>query len=79
MGSLIPEHSTPPTVIKALPTMKLHTLQQKLRKTFKVSPKTEMNLYLEMSDTVAELESGDLRDLVWWGLEEGSNLFVYIP
>ena len=59
--------------------MKLQTLQQKLRKAFKVSPKAEVNLYLEMSDTIAELESGDSRDLVWWGLEEGSNLFVYIP
>lgn len=59
--------------------MRLQTLQQKLRKTFKMSPKAEMNLYLEMSDTVAELESGDLHDLVWWGLEEGSNLFVYVP
>ena len=42
-------------------------------------PKAEMNLYLEMSDTVAELEPGDSRDLVWWGLDEASNLFVYIP
>ena len=59
--------------------MKLQTLQQKLRKTFKIPPRAEMNLYLEMSDTVAELESGDLRDLVWWGLDEGSNLFIYVP
>jgi len=77
-GSPIPEHSTP-TIIKALPSMKLQTLQQKLRKTFKVPPKAEMNLYLEMSDTIAELESGDSRDLIWWGLDDGSNLFVYIP
>ncbi|KAF9652922.1 hypothetical protein BDM02DRAFT_3183259 [Thelephora ganbajun] len=78
-GSPVPEHSTPPTIIKALPSMKLQTLQQKLRKTFKVPPKAEMDVYLEMSDTVAELESGDSHDLIWWGLGEGSNLFVYIP
>ena len=59
--------------------MKLKILQQKLRKTFKVPPKAEMHLYLEMSDTVAELDSGDSRDLVWWGLDEASTLFVYIP
>lgn len=59
--------------------MKLQTLQQKLRKTFKVPPKVEMDLYLEMSDTVATLEPGGSRDLIWWGLDEGSNLFVYIP
>lgn len=59
--------------------MKLQILQQKLRRTFNVPPKAEMNLYLEMSDTVAELEPGDSRDLVWWGLDEASNLFVYIP
>jgi len=59
--------------------MKLQILQQKLRKTFKVPLKAEMVLYLEMSDTVAELEPGDSRDLVWWGLDEASNLFVYIP
>ena len=78
-GSPIPECSAPPTIIKALPSMKLQILQQKLRKTFKVTPKAEMNLFLEMSDTVAELESGDLHDLVWWGLDGGSNLFVYFP
>ena len=44
-----------------------------------MTPKAEMNLFLEMSDTVAELESGDLHDLVWWGLDGGSNLFVYFP
>lgn len=59
--------------------MKLQTLQQKLRKTFKASPKAEMNLYLELSGIVTELGSGDTRDLVWWGLDEGSNVFVYIP
>lgn len=59
--------------------MKLQTLQQKLRKTFKVPPKAEMGIYLEMSDTVAELESGDSRDLIWWGLDDGSNLFAHIP
>lgn len=59
--------------------MKLQTLRQKLRKTFKVPPKAEMILYLEMSDMAVELESGDSRDLVWWGLDGGSNLFIYIP
>lgn len=59
--------------------MKLQTLQLKLRKTFKVPPKAEIHLYLEMSDTVAELESGDSHDLIWWGLDDGSNLFVFIP
>ena len=78
-GSPIPEYSTSPTIIKALPSMKLQTLKQKLRKTFKVPPKAEMYLYLEMSDTVAELESADSHDLIWWGLDEGSNLFVCIP
>lgn len=58
--------------------MKLQTLQQKLRKTFGVPPKAELTFYLEMSDTVAELEP-DLRDLDWWGFEEGSHLFVYTP
>ena len=38
-----------------------------------------MDLYLEMADTVAELEPGDSHDLIWWGLDEASNLFVYIP
>lgn len=59
--------------------MKLQILRQKLRKTFKAPPKAKMILYLEMSGTVAELESGDSRDLIWWGLDEGANLFVYIP
>ena len=59
--------------------MKLQTLQQKLCKIFKVPPKAEINLYLEMSDTVAHLGSGDLRDLIWWGFDEGSHLFVHIP
>ena len=59
--------------------MKLQTLQQKLRKTFKVSPKAEMILYLEMSDTVAALGPGDSHDLIWWGFDDGSHLFVYIP
>lgn len=59
--------------------MKLRILRQKLCKTFKVPPKAEMSLYLEMSETVAELEPGDSRDLSWWGLDEGSHLFVYIP
>ncbi|KAF9792846.1 hypothetical protein BJ322DRAFT_1153258 [Thelephora terrestris] len=68
-----------PKKIKALPSMKLQTLQQKLRKTFKAPSKAEMSLYLEMSDTVAELSPGDSRDLIWWGLDEGSHLFVYIP
>ena len=59
--------------------MKLQTLQQTLRKRFKAPPRAEMSLYLEMSDTVAELEPGDSHDLIWWGLDEGSHLFVYIP
>lgn len=59
--------------------MKLQTLQLKLCKTFKVPPKAEMSLYLEMSDTVAELGPGDSHDLTWWGFDEGSHLFVYIP
>jgi len=78
-GSPTPGHSTSPTIVKALPSMKLQTLQQKLRKTFKVPPKAEMNLYLEMLDTVTELESGNSHDLIWWGLGDGSNLFIYVP
>lgn len=77
-GSPIPEHSTAPITIKALPSMKLQTLQQKLRKTFKLPPKAGVSLYLEMSDNVAELGPGDSHDLIWWGFEEGSHLFVYI-
>lgn len=78
-GSPTPGHSILPTTIKALPSMKLQSLRQKLRKTFKVSPKSEMSLYLEVSDTVVELGLEDSRDLDWWGFDEGSHLFVYIP
>lgn len=77
-GSPIPEHSASPMIVKALPSMKLKTLQQKLRKTFKVPPEAETTMYLEMSDTVAELQPGDSRDLIWWGFGEGSRLFVHV-
>jgi hypothetical protein len=68
------------TVIRVLPSMTLRALRLKIRKAFGGSSKTNVGLYLQMSDgVVSTLEAEqDMYDLTWWGLSNGANIFVFI-
>lgn len=72
--------STPATPLRVLPSMNLRTLRLKIRKTLKASPKSQACLYLQMADgVVSTLETElDSYDLTWWGLNDETNIFVFI-
>lgn len=81
-GDPIPPISacTPPIPLRVLPTMNLRTLRLKIRKTLKASVKNQVFLYLQMSDgVVSTLETDrDGHDLMWWGLNDETNILVFI-
>ncbi|KZT02304.1 RNI-like protein [Laetiporus sulphureus 93-53] len=72
-----PSSSPSPTPLRVLPTMSIRTLVMKLVKTLKLPRGAPMRLWLRMpNESFAELHGDDARDLAWWGIEDGSEVFV---
>lgn len=66
--------------VKVLPSMSTRTFRLKLVKTFKLGKveQTAVRLWLKLPDgSYRELDfADDGRDLDWWGLEKGNDLFL---
>lgn len=79
---------TPPSsnsvVLKILPTMSLRTFRLKVFKSTKTAGQkvanTSVELWLKMRDgKFAGMDHDhDAQDLGWWGLESGSDVYVYL-
>lgn len=73
------------TPLRVLPTMTLRTFRLKLAKAlkFKLSrtQTEEMRLWLVMPDSsLGEITSErETDDLSWWGVEDGSEIVLYVP
>ncbi|KAK0496897.1 hypothetical protein EDD18DRAFT_1073528 [Armillaria luteobubalina] len=69
-----------PVKIKALPTMALHILRQKLCKATKTGTKADVAIWMIMRDnTVVELGvDRDKQDIAWLGFDHDSSIVFYI-
>jgi len=79
----LPEaNSTPTTPVRVLSTMSTKHFRLKVLKSLKV-PRTsgtqDTPLYLKMHDNSYMQLDKDDRDLAWWGIEQGSIVFICIP
>jgi hypothetical protein len=68
-----------PVSLRVLPTMPTRIFRQKISKTFKVIGCGRVDLWLRMNDdTLIEMaQNDDDRDLSWWGIDNGSDIFTY--
>lgn len=67
--------------LRALPSMTLRSLRQKIGKTLKYNPaRASVKLWLRMEDAkLAELDTDrDKQTLEWLGLDPGTNIFCWI-
>lgn len=75
-------HSSPTTTVRVLSTMSTKLFRLKVLKSLKV-PRTsgtqDTSLYLKMHDNSYMQLDKDDRDLAWWGIEQGSTVFIHIP
>ncbi|PBK93057.1 hypothetical protein ARMGADRAFT_1012740 [Armillaria gallica] len=71
---------TQPVKIKALPSMALHILRQKLCKATKTGTKADVAIWMIMRDnSVVELGvDRDKQDIAWLGFDQGSSIVFYI-
>ncbi len=71
---------TQPVKIKALPSMALHILRQKLCKATKTGTKADVAIWIIMRDnSVVELGvDRDKQDIAWLGFDHGSSIVFYI-
>ncbi|KAI0957748.1 hypothetical protein AcW1_006039 [Taiwanofungus camphoratus] len=71
-----------PVPLRVLPTMSIRTFRAKVTKSFKISKpdQTAVRLWLQLPDGhVAEMDrDNEARDLAWWGLEDGSNMILFL-
>lgn len=69
--------------LRVLPTMSLHAFRMKIFKSIKMPgqklSQVSIELWLKMrDDDFAEMDrSNDDKDLAWWGLDNGSDVYVY--
>ena len=70
------------TSMRVLPTMSVRTFRLKVAKTFKIprASQAALGLWLRMPDgNLAEIDGAlDDRDLDWWGIEDGSEIILYV-
>jgi tubulin-specific chaperone E len=67
-----------PVGLRVLPTMPMRIFRQKISKTFKAIGSKHVSLWLRMNDdTLVEMAQDDDRDLSWWGIDNGSDIFTY--
>jgi len=74
------DHPTTQTSLKVLATMKLATFRAKLIKALRVPRSVSRDMvqvWLHVEDGFVELNDDD-HSLDWYGIDDGSNLFVYI-
>lgn len=70
--------------LKILPTMSLRTFRLKVFKSLKAPEqkvtKTGVELWLKLRDgKYASMDNGqDTQELDWWGVENGSDVYVYL-
>lgn len=57
--------------------MSIHSFRLKIRKALKSPPSASIRIWLKMSDDSFVQMDGD-QDLSWWGIENGSDVFVYV-
>jgi hypothetical protein len=67
--------------LRVLPSMSLRVLRIKILKTLGMPRNAFIDLWLKMTDgNYVQIPSEhDAQDLSWWGIENGSDVFVYIP
>ncbi|KII88144.1 hypothetical protein PLICRDRAFT_41270 [Plicaturopsis crispa FD-325 SS-3] len=73
--------AAPPSQLRVLPTMLLRTFRLKILKTLKPRPSVrQLELWLRMRDGDFALMNveDDAHDLEWWGLEEGSEVYIFL-
>ncbi|OCH92105.1 RNI-like protein [Obba rivulosa] len=67
--------------LQVLPSMSGRAFRAKVAKTFKIAraQQGQMRLWLRMPDgNLVEMEStDDMRDLAWWGVDDGSDILLY--
>ncbi|KLO19152.1 RNI-like protein [Schizopora paradoxa] len=85
-------HASPPFPLKALPSMSMRNFRLKLLKTAKTQSggilrdaaahgeqASGLSAWLVMADgELSQIDFEDGRDLDWWGLQQDSQIFVYL-
>ena len=73
-----------PTTLRVLPTMGMRTFRLKLLKALRAPPdvvrRGQVDVYLVMEDDkLTKLDTiQDSRDLAWWGVQNGSQVVVFL-
>ena len=76
-----PPPSSEPVVLRVLPSMNVRTFYLKVIKSLKVpkAAQPSVRLWLRMpDDRLAAIDRDDTRDLDWWGVEDGVEMFTFI-